>query len=48
MSKYPGWAITEADKTESAKHGVIFEADLKKGKEKKAVAYKEDGTSVAE
>ena len=46
--KYPGWTITEADKTESLKHGTIYEADLKKGMEKKSVAYKEDGTSVKE
>lgn len=47
-SKYPGWTIAEADKTESLKHGTIYEADLKKGKIKKGVAFKEDGTSVAE
>ena len=47
-SKYSGWTITEADKTESLKHGTIYEADLKKGMEKKGVAFKEDGTPVAE
>jgi hypothetical protein len=46
--KYPGWTITEADKTESLKHGTIYEADLKKGMEKKSVSYKEDGTPVKE
>jgi hypothetical protein len=46
--KYPGWTIIEADKTESSKHGTIYEADLKKGKEKKSVAFKEDGTAVKE
>ena len=46
--EYPGWTIIEADKTESLKHGTIYEADIKKGLEKKAVAYKEDGSSVAE
>lgn len=47
-SKYPDWTISEADKTESAKLGSIFEADLKKGKQKKAVAIKSDGTFVTE
>jgi hypothetical protein len=47
-SSYPGWSIVEADKTETAKHGTIYEADLKKGSAKKAVAYKEDGTFVKE
>ncbi len=47
-SKYPGYTITEADKTETAKHGTIYEADLKKEKEKKEVAFKEDGTPVVE
>jgi len=45
---YPGYAIIEADKTETSKHGTIYEADLKKGKSKRAVAYKEDGTYVKE
>ncbi len=43
-SKYPGWTIAEADKTETSKIGTIYEADLKMGTEKKSVAYKEDGT----
>lgn len=47
-SKYSGWTITEADKTETSKHGTIYEADLKKGKEKKEVDFKEDGTLVVE
>jgi hypothetical protein len=45
---YPGYVILEADKTETSKHGTIYEADLKKGKSKRAVAYKEDGTYVKE
>ncbi len=47
-SHYPGWAITEADKTETAKHGLIYEADIKKGTAKKEVAFKEDGKVVVE
>ncbi len=46
--KYPGQAIAEADKTETSKHGTIYEADLKNGMKKKAVAFKEDGTTVKE
>ncbi len=45
---YGGWTITEADKTETAKNGTIYEADLKNGNDKKAVAFKEDGTPVTE
>lgn len=45
---YQGWAVAEADKTETSKHGTIYEADLKKGTLKKSVAYKEDGTPVKE
>lgn len=48
QSKYKGWTITEADKTETAKHGTIYEADIKNGKSKKEVAFKEDGTEVKE
>jgi hypothetical protein len=47
-TKYPDWKITEADKTETAKHGIIYEADLKNGMDKKAVAFKEDGTLINE
>ena len=47
-TNYPGWTISEADKTETSKHGTIYEADLKKGMSKKSVAYKEDGTFVKE
>lgn len=47
-AKYPSWTIAEADKTESAKLGAIYEADLKKGTSKKAVACKADGTMVKE
>jgi hypothetical protein len=47
-SKYPGWSILEADKTETMKHGTIYEADLKNGREKKSAAFKEDGSPVVE
>ncbi len=43
-TQYPGWTIVEADKTETSKHGTIYEADLKMGTGKKSVAFKEDGT----
>lgn len=42
------WKIAEADKTETAKHGTIYEVDLKKGTKTKSLAYKEDGKSVKE
>ena len=48
QKKYAGWKITEADKTETAKNGLIYEADIKSGTQKKEVAYKEDGTPVTE
>lgn len=47
-SKFAGWKIMEADKTETSKHGIIYEADLQIGAKKKSVAYKEDGTFVVE
>lgn len=46
--QYPNWKITEADKTETAKNGTIFEADIKSGMQKKALAFKQDGTVVIE
>ena len=48
QKQYPDWKITEADKTETAKNGVIYEADIKSGTQKKGVAFKEDGTPVKE
>lgn len=48
QTKYPGWKITEADRTETAKNGLIFEADIKSGAQKKEVVFKEDGTPVQE
>ena len=47
-SRYAEWTITEADMTETAKNGTVYEADLKMGKMKKGVAYKADGTPVVE
>jgi hypothetical protein len=46
--KYNDWKIAEADKTESSKHGTIYEVDLKKGLKSKSLAFKEDGTSIKE
>lgn len=46
--KYSDWKIAEADKTETAKHGTIYEVDLKKGLKTKSLAFKEDGTTVKE
>ncbi|HNW74407.1 MAG: PepSY-like domain-containing protein [Bacteroidales bacterium] len=46
--QYPGWAIMETDKTETAKNGTIYEADLKNGAKKLSLAFKEDGTTVKE
>ena len=44
--QYSGWAIREAAKVESATKGLIYEADIKSGVQRKEVAFKEDGTSV--
>ncbi|WP_293891687.1 PepSY-like domain-containing protein [Flavobacterium sp.] len=45
---YSDWKIAEADKTETAKHGTIYEVDLKKGLKSKSLAFKPDGTAVKE
>ena len=45
---YPHYTIKEAVKTESAKLGKFYEAELVNGKDKIGVAYKEDGTPVKE
>ena len=47
-TKYPGWTIKEADMTDTAKHGAIYEVDLKMAKKKKSAAFKEDGSPVKE
>lgn len=46
--KFSDWKIVEADKTETAKHGTIYEVDLKKGLKSKSLAFKADGTVVKE
>ena len=46
--QYPNWNITEADQTETAKNGTIYEADIKSGSHKKEIAFKGDGTPVRE
>ena len=46
--KYSDWKIAEADKTETAKHGTIYEVDMKKGLKTKSLAFKADGTEVKE
>ena len=47
-TKYATWKIAEADKTETDKHGTIYEVDLKKGLKSKSLAFKADGTAVKE
>lgn len=44
-TKYASWAITSASKIEAAK-GTQFEADIKKGKEKKEILLNADGTFI--
>ncbi len=48
QKQYPNWKITEADVTETAKNGTIYEADIRSGTQKKALAFKEDGSTVKE
>ena len=45
-AKYPKWTITKAEKTESLKHGLTYEVDLKKGLDRMDAEFKEDGTYV--
>lgn len=47
-SKYKDWKIVEADLTETAKNGTIYEVDLKKGLKSKSLAFKENGTIIIE
>jgi hypothetical protein len=44
--RYGSWIVRDVYKTETTKQGLIYEADLKKGKRKKEVAFKEDGTLI--
>lgn len=46
--KYGTWKIAEADKTETAKYGTIYEVDFKSGIKRKSLAFKADGTTVKE
>lgn len=41
---YAGWTITIAEKSETPDKGVIYKLVIKKEKEKKEVAFNEDGT----
>lgn len=45
---YSDWKVVEADKTDTAKNGTIYEVDLKKGLKTKSLAFKADGTTVKE
>lgn len=46
--QYPKWKISSADKTETAKNGVVYEVGIKSASHKKEVIFKEDGTPVKE
>ena len=43
---YPGWKITEAGTLETPKKGLVYEADLKSGKQKKEITLTADGEPV--
>lgn len=46
-NRYADWKITEAEKVESSKKGMLFEVELKKkGMKKKEVQLKEDGSFI--
>jgi hypothetical protein len=47
QTRYGTWIIRDVYKTETTKHGLMYEVDLKKGKRKREVAFKEDGTMIA-
>ncbi|WP_367752378.1 PepSY-like domain-containing protein [Flavobacterium sp. WC2430] len=47
-SNYLDWKIAEADLTETAKNGTIYEVELKKGLKRKSLAFKANGTLVKE
>jgi len=46
VTNFPHWEIAELNKIEKANSGVSYEANLKKGKEKKNIAIKEDGSII--
>ncbi|MDB5119626.1 MAG: hypothetical protein JWN56_844 [Sphingobacteriales bacterium] len=46
--QYTKWKISSADKTETAKNGVVYEVGIKSGVHKKEVVFKEDGTPIKE
>jgi hypothetical protein len=46
MTKFPHWEITELNKTEKAKNGISYEVNLKKGRERKNIAFNEDGSII--
>jgi Putative beta-lactamase-inhibitor-like, PepSY-like len=45
-AKYPGFAITGADKIEKAGGKITYEAEIKKGSKKSEVIMTEDGTII--
>ncbi len=46
-TKYTGWMTEEANKTESAVEGSLYELTLKMGVDKKSLSFKEDGTQIS-
>jgi len=44
--QFPHWEITETNKTERAKDGVFYVVNLKKGRETKNLAFRENGTII--
>lgn len=44
ITKFPHWEITELNRTEKAKDGVSYEVNLKKGRERKNIAFNKDGS----
>ena len=46
FTKFPYWEIKEMNKTEKVKGEISYEVNLKKGRERKNIAYKEDGSII--